>query len=272
MDAYPLITVAELADLVGTPGLVIFDATWPVRGSDPHIPSARPFDIDGEMSDPDSDLPHTVPSRDAFERALRGHGVGRDGRVVVYDQKGLFSAARAWWMLRAFGFDAVQVLDGGLPAWRAAGQSITTDPTPDPARGDVVLREAAPGAFVGIGDVQAALARGDVAVLDARSRGRFAGTEPEPRPGMRGGHMPGAVNLPFTELQDAGRVRPLAELAALVDEAAGDRPIIASCGSGVTACVIALAATLAGRKDVSVYDGSWSEWGRPGGPEVVTGP
>ncbi|MGW7414333.1 sulfurtransferase [Streptomyces sp. NPDC054863] len=279
-SAWPgaLVGARWLAAHSGTAGPVVLDASVGAhRRKGPWIPGARIFDIDGEMSDHGAGLPpHTMPEIDQFAARVRALGIGSDDRVVVYDAVGIYSSARAWWMLRALGFDRVAVLDGGLPGWLAAGLPVVED---EPVgrvphtEGEFEVRERA-GAFVGRDEVRAALEGGRSVVLDARSRGRFAGTEPEPRAGLRGGHMPGAVNLPFGELQDGqGRMRPAAELREVLRELAGEeRPLVVSCGSGVTACVLALGAELAGRTDVSVYDGSWSEWGLEGaGTRVVTG-
>ncbi|MEU9104805.1 sulfurtransferase [Streptomyces xanthophaeus] len=263
-----------LAARLGAPGLVILDASVGAhRGADRRIPGARPFDLDGDLSDHDAPAPHTMPSPAAFTEALRTLGVHDTDTVVVYDGAGIYSSARAWWMLRAMGFDRAAVLDGGLPAWTAAGLPVEgTGPAYEGPRGSFTARPR-PGLLIGSAAVAAALADPSAAVLDARTRGRFAGTAPEPRPGLRGGHMPGAVNLPFGELQGPGALmRPAAELRAAFGAAAGDRQRLRfSCGSGVTACVLALGAHLAGYRDLAVYDGSWSEWGMPSDRPVATG-
>ncbi|MFD8954335.1 sulfurtransferase [Streptomyces xanthophaeus] len=263
-----------LAARLGAPGLVILDASVGAhRGADRRIPGARPFDLDGDLSDHDAPAPHTMPSPAAFTEALRTLGVHDTDTVVVYDGAGIYSSARAWWMLRAMGFDRAAVLDGGLPAWTAAGlPAESTGPAYEGPRGSFTARPR-PGLLIGSAAVAAALADPSAAVLDARTRGRFAGTAPEPRPGLRGGHMPGAVNLPFGELQGPdGLMRPAAELRAAFGAAAGDRQQLRfSCGSGVTACVLALGAHLAGYRDLAVYDGSWSEWGMPSDRPVATG-
>ncbi|MFF0745148.1 sulfurtransferase [Streptomyces sp. NPDC004111] len=262
----PLVGPEWLAERLGRPGVVVLDASVGAkRGLGPWIPGARLFDIDGELSAHGPGLPpHTMPDADRFTAAVRGLGLNDGDRAVVYDAAGIYSAARAWWMLRAMGLVRVAVLDGGLPGWRAAGLPVAEE-APDPSsygRGNFTARPRS-GAFVGLDEVRRALADEGRTVLDARSRGRFAGTEPEPRAGLRGGHMPGAVNLPFTELQDGtGRMLPERELRARFDELPdGGRQLVVSCGSGVTACVLALGAELAGRREVAVYDGSWSEWG-----------
>ncbi|MFG2880503.1 sulfurtransferase [Streptomyces sp. NPDC048337] len=262
----PLVGTDWLAECLGAPGLVLFDASvGGHRGASERIPGARPFDLDGPLSDHEAAAPHTMPGAAQFTEAMRGLGVDDSSTVVVYDGAGIYSSARAWWMLRAMGFDRVAVLDGGLPAWTAAGLPVeAAGPAYEGPRGSFTARPRA-GLLVGAEAVTAALADPAAVVLDARTRERFAGTAPEPRPGLRGGHMPGALNLPFGELQRGdGLMRPSGELRAAFEALAGTRErLYVSCGSGVTACVLALGATLAGYRDVSVYDGSWSEWGLP---------
>ncbi|MEV6956423.1 sulfurtransferase [Streptomyces sp. NPDC051183] len=273
----PLVGGDWLAERLGAPGLVLFDASVGAhRGADHRIPGARPFDLDGALSDHDAPAPHTMPGAAEFAEAMRGLGVDDTDTVVVYDGAGVYSSARAWWMLRAMGFDRVAVLDGGLPAWRAAGREVEAGgPAYEGPRGSFTARPRA-GLLVDGAAVAAALADPAAAVLDARTRERFAGTAPEPRPGLRGGHMPGAANLPFGELQSEGglMLRP-AELRAAFEPlvgGVGDRDrLLFSCGSGVTACVLALGATLAGYGGLAVYDGSWSEWGMPSDRPVATG-
>ncbi|MDQ0985773.1 sulfurtransferase [Streptomyces sp. V2I9] len=255
-------------------GVVLFDASVGAhRGAPVRIPGARPFDLDGELSDHTSPVPHTMPDVRQFTEALRALGVDDSDTVVVYDARGIYSSARAWWMLRAMGFDRVAVLDGGLPAWIAAGHPVESTPAAyDGPRGGFTARPR-PGLIVDADAVAAALADPASAVLDARTAERYAGTAPEPRPGLRRGHMPGAAGLPFGELlRDGGVMRPAHELRTVFEAAAGGREqLYFSCGSGVTACVLALGATLAGYDDLAVYDGSWSEWGLPSDRPVATG-
>lgn len=270
----PLVGVDWLAERLGAPGLLVFDASVGAhRGAATRIAGARPFDIDGALCDPTSPLPHTMPDAARFTGELRALGLHDGDTVVVYDAAGIYSSARAWWMLRAMGFDRVAVLDGGLPAWTAAGLPTESGAPAAPAPGDFTAVPR-PGMVVGADEVAAALADPASAVFDARTAERFLGTAPEPRAGLRGGHMPAAVSLPFGELQDGGRMRPAAELRAVFAALAGERErLFFSCGSGVTACVLALGAALAGYREPAVYDGSWSEWGLPsGGRPVVTGP
>ncbi|WP_328331625.1 MULTISPECIES: sulfurtransferase [unclassified Streptomyces] len=283
----PLVGVEWLAPRLGGPGLVVLDASVGahrrvepdapggaprVRDGRTAIPGARIFDIDGALSDRTSPLPHTMPGAGHFTDELRALGVNDTDAVVVYDAVGVYSSARAWWMLRAMGFDRAAVLDGGLPAWTDAGLPVVSDgPEPVCLRGDFTARPR-PGLFADGAEVAAALADPGAAVLDARARGRFSGEAAEPRPGLRGGHMPGAANLPFGEIQHRGRMLPAARLRTAFAAAAGGRErLVLSCGSGVTACVLALGAELAGYRDLSVYDGSWSEWGLPSARPVVAG-
>ena len=267
----PLVDAAWLSERLADPALAAIDATLylPNEGRDAeaefraaHIPGARLFAING-FADPDTDLPHMVPAAGRFARLAGALGIGNHSLVVCYDQRGLFSAARAWWLLRLFGHDRVVVLDGGLPAWRAAGGGVDAGEPPPavPATFRPTLRA---GRLRGIGDLLDNLRSHDELVLDARAAGRFDASVPEPRPGMRGGHIPGAANLPFTELlTPQGTLLPPERLrqrllAAGVD---GSRPVVTSCGSGVTACVLTLAMVVAGLPEGAVYDGSWTEWG-----------
>lgn len=237
-----------------------------------HIPGAAFFDIDA-IADTSVDLPHMLPDPALFARAVGEMGIGDGDRVVVYDTRGVVSAARVWWMFRVFGHERVAVLDGGLRRWRAEGRPLGSgEPRPRPRPYTPRVR---PELVRGLDEVRAALAGRRELVLDARSRGRFAGTEPEPRPGLRGGHMPGARNLPYEDLyQGDGTLLPPAELRQRF-AAAGvtpERAVITTCGSGVTACILALALHLIGRDDVAVYDGSWTEWAQRPELPAATGP
>jgi thiosulfate/3-mercaptopyruvate sulfurtransferase len=269
----PLVSAEWLKAELGKPDLVVLDATWflPTENRDGraeylagHIPGARFFDIDA-MSDPDSDLPHMLPTAGRFARLVGALGIGNADRVVAYDAKGIASAPRAWWMFRVFGHEKVAVLDGGLPAWRAAGGPIETGEPPPPAPKRFVPAFRA-GLVAGFGDLIRPILNRDLPrprIVDARAKGRYDGTAPEPRPGLRSGHIPYSDNLPYTELlTPEGRLadpdtlrRRLAEVG--VD---GSEPVVFTCGSGVSACVLALAAARLGLPDAAVYDGSWSEW------------
>ncbi|MFI6058016.1 sulfurtransferase [Streptomyces sp. NPDC051286] len=270
----PLVDNDWLAQRLGAPGLVVLDASVGAhRGAGQRIPGARPFDIDGALSDHSAAVPHTMPDAGRFAEELSSLGVDDAGTVVVYDGAGIYSSARAWWMLRAMGFDRAAVLDGGLPAWATAGLPVENEKSAYGGPHGSFTARPRPGLIVDSGQVTAALADPASAVFDARTRERFTGEIAEPRPGLRGGHMPGAVNLPFGELQHEGRMRPAQELRKVFSALAGDREkLVFSCGSGVTACVLALGAELAGYSEPAVYDGSWSEWGLPSHLPVVRGP
>lgn len=274
----PLVGAGWLAARLGQPDLVVFDATkyLPNEGRDgrtgyraAHLPGARFFDID-EVADPETALPHMVPTPGRFERLMGGLGVSNRSTVVFYDQKGLYSAARGWWLMGLFGHDGAHVLDGGLPAWQREGRPVETcdAPAPDRAEFRAELRAAR---LRGIGDVRSNLSSGRELLLDARSAGRFAGTLPEPRPGLPGGHIPDSRSLPATDLLrpdgtmlDADALRELFA-AAGVD---GRRPVVTSCGTGVTATVLTLGLLRAGFDPGAVYDGSWTEWAsRPDTPK-----
>jgi thiosulfate/3-mercaptopyruvate sulfurtransferase len=236
-----------------------------------HIPGAVRFDID-MISDRTNPLPHMVPTPEDFAAAVGGLGIGSDDTVVVYDGHGLLSAARVWWMFRLYGHDSVAVLDGGLPRWRVEGHPVESgDPTPTPATFRASFR---PALLASAEDVATALADGSATVVDVRPADRFAGNAPEPRPGVRSGHMPGARNLPYNRLLAADQtVLPPAEILAQF-AAIGHQPgapLITSCGSGVTACIAALALASAGYPDTTIFDGSWSEWGGDPARPVVTG-
>ncbi|GEK80866.1 sulfurtransferase [Agrococcus baldri] len=275
-----LVDVGWLAAHLGEGGLVVVDASMAPPGTDDPlptdgIPGAVRLDLAGAFSrqdDADGLGPvgvHDMPAPAELERALRELGIRAGDRVVAYDAAGIYSSARAWWMLRAAGIDAA-VLDGGLPAWAEAGHPLAPVAASTGRAGDVAVVWDA-SALVDADATAAALASGGAAVLDARSPGRFSGDEPDPRAEVRAGHMPGAASLHYGALAPGGRLLPPEQLERALRDAAGERPIIASCGSGVTAAVIALAATLVGR-DASVYDGSWSEWGHAAsGRPVVTG-
>jgi thiosulfate/3-mercaptopyruvate sulfurtransferase len=238
-----------------------------------HIPGAVRFDID-EIKDLNDPLPHMLPSAAEFDAAMQDLGVGAEMQIVVYDTQGLFSAARAWWMFRYFGHDRVAVLDGGLPAWQASGGTLES------GRGRVFppkypFKSKSRAHWVVTADeILAGLDSTQHTILDARARPRFVGEVEEPRPGMRSGHIPGSHNVPFSSLLDAetSMLLPKAELEARFSEFELDQTqVVVSCGSGVTACVLALAMDVIGLSEPKLYDGSWSEWGSQEGWPVETG-
>ncbi|WP_395541296.1 3-mercaptopyruvate sulfurtransferase [Neotabrizicola sp. sgz301269] len=276
----PLVSTRWVAEHLGAPGLVVLDASFVLPGGRPtaaelyaqrHLPDAVFFDIDA-VADHGTPLPHMLPTPEAFARMVGAMGIGNDTAVVVYDTPGLMSAGRAWWTLRAFGHDRVAVMDGGLKKWQAEGRPLTDRvPSPSPARFTPAFR---PDLIRARDQVRAALETGSAQVVDARSAARFTGAEPEARPGLRSGHMPGARNLPFGLLSnpETGEVLAPAAIRAAFSSAGIDpsRPIIASCGSGVTAAALAFGLHLIGA-EASVYDGAWAEWGQAGDTPVVTG-
>ncbi len=269
-----------LSGRLGDPHLRIVDASWylPQHNRDPRaefgaarIPGAVFFDQDRIVA-PGSDLPHTLASPDDFAAAVGTLGLGNDDVIVVYDGPGMFSAPRVWWMLGLNGARNVFVLDGGFDRWRADGLPVATGPAPMPA--PVIFRPAGDRSPVAtFEEMQAIVVTGACQIADARSPGRFAGTEAEPRAGMRSGHMPGARNVPISTLTTAGRLKDLAGLRDAFDEAGLDlaRPVVTSCGSGVTASVIMLALASLGHADNRLYDGSWAEWGGRNDTPVVMG-
>jgi thiosulfate/3-mercaptopyruvate sulfurtransferase len=278
--ADPVVSCAWVAERLDEPGLSVFDASWFMPGSprDPaleyaagHIPGAVRFDLDA-IADHSSGLPHMMAEPADFAVAVRRLGVEATSTVVVYDSEGLFSAPRVWWNLRAMGHHAAFVLDGGLPQWVAEGRAL-----------EVGWREPPHGEFKAHADadlvrdmaaVRQALETGEAQVIDARPAGRFRGETPEPRVGLRAGHLPGALNVPWASLVKDGSLLPKDQLRGAFEAAGVDlhRPLITSCGSGVSAALLALALARLGRYDVAVYDGSWTEWGADPDAPVVTGP
>lgn len=279
----PLVSTEWLAANLNTGNVKVVDATWGMPGSglnpqedfaDEHIPGAVFFDIDA-MARPDTGpLPHMLPDADDFAAKVGALGIGNDDIVVAYDTHGLQTAARAWWLFRVFGHDKVAVLDGGLPQWIADKREVEGgEASPAPRTFTATLR---PELVRVADDVQANIAARGFQLVDARNQPRFEGTVDDPWAGRRRGHIPGSRNLPFTDFLDpATKVfLPADQMRAKVAKAGVDldKPIVTSCGSGVTACVLALGFHLLGRPDVAVYDGSWAEWGLPGNRPVDTGP
>ena len=269
----PLVTIQWLAENLEADNLVILDASMkpvtPVSSDTPQekpacIKGALRFDFDNDIRDKNTDLPHMMPSAEFFDEEMQKLGINKNSAIVVYDYVGVYSSPRAWWMFRAMGHTQVAVLDGGLPAWEKAGYPCGTEADKiAKTRGDFVSHPQE-GMFVDSAHVLKALSDITFSVVDARSEGRFKGQEPEPRAGLHGGHMPNAVNIPFANLIVDGFVLPRESLKAVFTQHINqNQQLIFSCGSGVTACVDALAAELAGYSKLAVYDGSWSEWGLP---------
>lgn len=266
-----LVSTEWLAAHLGEPDLRVVDATWylPWLKRDAraeflerHIPGAVYFDIDA-ISDHGSPLPHMLPDPEAFARAVGALGIGTGDRVVAYGARGMIASARAWWMFRVFGHEAVAVLDGGLAKWRAEGRPLESgEGAPSSRRFTAAFRKELVADFE---RVSATVETRREQVLDARSSGRFVGTEPEPRPGLRSGHIPGSLTLPYDRLfrKEDDTLLPVDALRTVFSEARLDigRPVVTTCGSGVSAAVLTLGLYLLGRADTAVYDGSWSEWG-----------
>jgi thiosulfate/3-mercaptopyruvate sulfurtransferase len=269
-DPKTLVSTAWLAAHRSDPDLRVIDASWylPDAGRDPkaeykaaHIPGARFFDIN-EITDSRSSLPHMAPPPEKFVSRMRAMGIGDGHQVVVYDGSGLFSAARVWWTFRLMGKTDVAVLDGGFPKWQAEGREVEDMPPVLRDRHITVSRQHA--LVKDVTQVAHAAKLGEAEIIDARSAARFKGEAPEPRPGLRAGHIPGSKNVPYASLLNPdGTMKPVADLRA-VFEAAGvnlSKPAITSCGSGVTAAILSLALERMGHKNHALYDGSWAEWG-----------
>lgn len=270
-----------LAEHLDAPDLVILDGSWhlPTAKRDPkaeylaeHIPGALFFDID-DLVDEKSDLPHMLPSTVKFASRMKKMGIGDGKRIVVYDTHGLFSAARVWWTFRAMGHQDVAVLNGGLKKWKAEGRPIEDMPPPPrsarhytPLQNSELIRD--------IEDMKGYVAKGGMQIVDARPAARFEGTEAEPRPGLRKGHIPGAKNVPSQSiLNPDGTLKSKDELEKLFRDAGIDpqQPVVTTCGSGVTASMLSLALAVIGQTNAAVYDGSFAEWGRENGLPVETG-
>jgi len=271
----------ELAAELDAPDIVIIDASWhmPGEGKDAradylaeHIPGAIFFDID-EIADTKSVLPHMLPPPEKFSSRMRSMGIGDGSRIVVYDQQGIYSAARVWWTFRVMGVEDVTVLNGGLPKWKREGIPLESgEPRLRSTRHFTSRRNA--DLVRDVSDMKSILKDHSAEIVDARSAERFAGRVPEPRPGLRSGHIPGAHNLPYGRLlKQDGTLKSPAELEALFNEAGVDlsKPVVTSCGSGITASVLALALAVIGHRRTAVYDGSWSEWGADQSLPIETG-
>ncbi len=276
----PVVSTAWLADRLRAPDVRVVDGTWfmPAEGRSgreeylqAHIPGAVFFDIDA-IADHSTDLPHMLPSPEVFAQEAGALGLPREADIVVYDTHGIRSAARVWWTLRAMCYPKVYVLDGGLKKWLAEGRPV--EPGEIFPRAAVLEPILDPALVRNVDDVRALLDSGEARIVDARSATRFTGETPEPRAGLRSGHMPGAANVPWEQVIAAdGTLKPADELKAVFKAAGVDlsKPIVTSCGSGVTASVLALALARIGLDRTPVYDGSWTEWGGLADTAVVTG-
>ncbi|CAL0326397.1 unnamed protein product [Lupinus luteus] len=297
----PVISVDWLYDNLKDPDMKVLDASWymsdeqrnPIQEYQvAHIPGALFFDVDG-ISDQTTKLPHMLPSEEAFAAAVSALGIQNKDDLVVYDGKGLFSAARVWWMFRVFGHDRVWVLDGGLPRWRASGYDVESSASSDAILKASAATEAIEKTYQGLSvgpitfqtkfqphlvwnldQVKRNIEEKSHQHIDARSKPRFDGAAPEPRKGIRSGHVPGSKCIPFGQLLDSGSqtLLPEAELKKRFDQEgiSSESPVVASCGTGITACILALGLHRLGKSDVAVYDGSWTEWGAQSDTQVET--
>jgi thiosulfate/3-mercaptopyruvate sulfurtransferase len=273
------VDAAWLQERLGQPGLTIVDASWylPAQKRDAraeyeaaHISGARFLDLDA-ASDTDAAMPHTMPSPQRFAQYVGAMGISADDIIVVYDGPGFFSAPRAWWMFRVMGVFQVYILDGGFDGWKAAGRPVTAEPTR--IAPNVFHANFDAGRVVSLAEMRRIVETGESQIADARGPGRFSGSEPEPRAGVRSGHMPGARNIPYSTLSENGVLLPKDRLRKVIEDAGIDlsKPVVTSCGSGVTAAAISLALETLGHIDNRLYDGSWTEWGSLSDTPVATG-
>ncbi|MEQ9404072.1 MAG: sulfurtransferase [Cyclobacteriaceae bacterium] len=273
----PIVSADWLKDNLHNPNLILLDASLAKPKTSPEenplnglqIPGSQFFDINGQFSDTTIDLPHMMCDAVQFTNAAQKLGINSDSQIVVYDNLGVYSSPRAWWMFRSMGHKRIKVLDGGLPEWAGAGNP--TEPITELSfpPGNFTAQPLS-GYFRDADYVLNAIENAKVLILDARSKGRFFGTEPEPRQGLRGGHIPNSESLPFPDVLAGTKMKSISELEELFSEFdIGEKELVFSCGSGLTACIILLAATRIGHDQSAVYDGSWSEWGQPSERPVI---
>jgi thiosulfate/3-mercaptopyruvate sulfurtransferase len=280
MASHDFCTTAELAAELGDARLGVIDGSWHMPNTGRlgavefrlgHIPGAVYFDID-TIADLDAGLPHMLPKPDMLAKEMTALGLGDGMRFVIYDVLGLFAAARVWWTLRVYGVEDVRIVEGGLTKWIAEGRPLETgEARPKPRSFTPRLDQS----FVAsLAEVREALATSSAQVVDARPAERFRGEAPEPRPGLKSGHMPGSLNVPFADVVEHGRLKPADALRAIFAEHKVDlaKPVITTCGSGVSAAILALAVEEAGGKIAGLYDGSWAEWGGRVDCPAATGP
>jgi len=264
---YPLISAQQLSKIQNDPDLIVLDASMAnnksgvaVENENQQIKGARFFDIKNKFSDTKSKFPNTISNAEQFQEEAQSLGININSRIVVYDNLGIYTSPRVWWLFRTFEHTNISVLDGGLPEWLAQGYPTEEKTISNYKKGDFTANFNSKNVRY-FTDVKSNLKAQEELVVDARSSGRFNGTSPEPRKDLRGGCIPGSVNIPYTEVLENGKYKSLNELKAIFEsQITNEQPLVFSCGSGITACIILLASEIIGKKETAVYDGSWTEW------------